>query len=320
MTDLSRRSILGAAALGAGALLSGCAGGTAPPSAGPTAVTTGPADVVLVHGAWHNSACWAKVVPLLTAAGHRVVAPDLPGHGVSARFPATYLLPGQAGLPDDVSPLRDLTLDTVAEAVVDVLRALRANPGSARPTVLVGHSLGGTVITKAAQLAPDQVDHLVYLAAVVPVRLPTTIEYFTLPEAGPANPNLYVGNAATTGASRINPRTTDPVYRELLHTTFYGDLPVDDFLAYANALTPDQPAGIASSAVGATADRWGTVPRTYIKTLQDRAIAPALQQRMIDEADQLTPGNRFDQVTIDSSHSPFASRPDDLAKLLSGVA
>jgi pimeloyl-ACP methyl ester carboxylesterase len=256
------------------------------------------------------------VVPLLAESGRRAIAVDLPGHGVSARFPAAYLQPGQPGLAEEVSPLRELTLDTVAEAVVEVVRSLGADPRASRPIVLVGHSLGGAVITRTAQLVPDEVDHLIYLAAVVPTRLATTVEYFILPEAGPPNPNLYVGNPASIGASRINPRTTDPTYRELLRTTFYGDLSTEDFLAYANALTPDQPTGIASAAVGTTADRWGTVPRTYIKTLQDRAIAPALQQGMIDEADQFTPDNRFNQITIDSSHSPFASQPEQLTKTI----
>jgi pimeloyl-ACP methyl ester carboxylesterase len=37
---------------------------------------------VLIHGAWHGSWCWDKVVPLLQQAGHQVVAPDLPGENM----------------------------------------------------------------------------------------------------------------------------------------------------------------------------------------------------------------------------------------------
>lgn len=308
-----RRLLLGGVGLGTTAALAGC---SAPAAPAPPAAR---ADVVLVHGAWHNSACWAAVLPHLSALGHRTLAVDLPGHGVFARFPAAYLRPGQPGLDTEPTPLRDVTLETTARAVVETLRSVRAD-GGGRPTVLLGHSLGGSVITRAAQLAPDQVDHLVYLAAAVPTRLPSSIAYFALPEAGPPNPALYVGTAAAIGASRINPRTTDPAYRDLLHRTFYGDVSEDDFLGYANALTPDQPSGIAAADAGATADRWGTVRRTFVKTLQDRAIAPALQQRMVDEADELTPDNRFAQVPIDSSHSPFASRPEELARIISAVA
>lgn len=45
---------------------------------------------VLIHGSWHSSGHWQRVIPLLSAAGHAVVAPDLPGHGLSARFPDGY--------------------------------------------------------------------------------------------------------------------------------------------------------------------------------------------------------------------------------------
>ena len=40
------------------------------------------AHFILVHGAWHGAWCWYKVVPLLRAAGHRVDAINLPGHGI----------------------------------------------------------------------------------------------------------------------------------------------------------------------------------------------------------------------------------------------
>jgi len=58
------------------------------------------------------------------------------------------------------------------------------------------------------------------------------------------------------------------------------------------------------------------VPRTFIRTLQDRTVPLALQDRMIREADAVTPGNRFVVRTMDSSHAPFASRPRELAELL----
>ena len=42
------------------------------------------ATFLLIHGAWHGAWCWDRVVPLLRAAGHDVVAPDLPAHGADA--------------------------------------------------------------------------------------------------------------------------------------------------------------------------------------------------------------------------------------------
>jgi hypothetical protein len=59
--------------------------------------------------------------------------------------------------------------------------------------------------------------------------------------------------------------------------------------------------------------------RTYIHCTQDRAIAPALQQRMVEDADRLTPGNRTAVLALDSSHSPFASQVELLAGALQGL-
>jgi hypothetical protein len=68
-----------------------------------------------------------------------------------------------------------------------------------------------------------------------------------------------------------------------------------------------------------TAERWGAIPRTFIRTSEDRTIPPALQDRMIADADAATPENRFDVHTLPSSHSPFASMPDRLAEVLASV-
>lgn len=304
--EITRRGAVLSGMTALGALTVGC-GASTPEPAG--------VDYVLVHGAWHSSACWADVTPALFGPGARAIAIDLPGAGLGARFPAAYLAEGQRGLAEEPSPLRDLTLDETADAVVATLRALRSD-GPGRRTVLVGHSLGGPTITRAAESAPELVDHLVYVAALVPTALGSSAAYLALPEAGPRYPFLYVGDPAVIGATRINPRSTDPAYRDLLHRTFYGDVDEERFLAFAAGLTPDNPVGIARATVGATAQRWGSIPRTYVLTTQDRVVTPAVQQRMIDDADRLAPGTRFRVVPIDSSHSPFASRPGDLAGIL----
>lgn len=66
--------------------------------------------------------------------------------------------------------------------------------------------------------------------------------------------------------------------------------------------------------VNVTADRWGSVPRSYILCTQDRAIGPERQQAMIDRtgSDQV--------ISIDASHSPFISMHDQLATVLIDVA
>ncbi len=104
-------------------------------------------DVVLVHGAWHGSWCWRRVVPLLWAAGHRVVTVTLTGLGERAH---------------QLSPA--VTLGT---HVADVVTAVRAE--ECRGAVLVGHSYGGMVVTGAADRLGEEVGALVYVDGVVPL-------------------------------------------------------------------------------------------------------------------------------------------------------
>jgi len=104
------------------------------------------ATFVLVHGSGHGGWCWRRVVPLLTAAGHRVLTPTLTGLGDRA-----HLLS------------RSTDLDLHIADVVSVLEHERIHDA-----VLVGHSYGGMVVTGAADRVGHRVAHLVYLDAAIP--------------------------------------------------------------------------------------------------------------------------------------------------------
>lgn len=90
-------------------------------------------NVVLVHGAWSDGSGWLKVIPLLQAAGHTVVA-----------------------VQNQMSSLADDTKNT--RSVIDAMNG---------PTVVAGHSYGGAVMTAAARDAAN-VKALVFIAAFAP--------------------------------------------------------------------------------------------------------------------------------------------------------
>jgi len=96
---------------------------------------------VLVHGGWSGGWYWEKSVPLLEVAGHRVEAPNLLGSG------------------DDRTPIPEVSLQGYADRIAGVLDA---HP---EPAVLVGQSMGGMVISQAAEQRPDEVETLVYVGA-----------------------------------------------------------------------------------------------------------------------------------------------------------
>jgi pimeloyl-ACP methyl ester carboxylesterase len=272
-----------------------------------------PQTFLLVHGAWHSSFCWTQVSAKLAAAGHRAVAIDLPGHGMHARYPQSYFAEGQVGLDAEPTAVGSITLDSAAAAVVTALQELQGQ--AAQPT-LVGHSLGGAVITRAAELSPQLIGRLVYLTAFLPTRLPSPAALYQLPEAQvEGRPDLTVGDPGKIGAVRFNPRGNIDYLRKL-HSVFYQDVPFEQFLPYAVGLSPDLPLNLWAGENGVTAARWGRIARSYIHCTEDRAIPPALQLRMIADADSLTPSNRTRVVAMKSSHSPFVSCVEELVTVL----
>jgi len=106
---------------------------------------TNATTVVLVHGAANDSDVWQKVARGLACAGYAVLAPDLPGHGLSRG-----------------EPLRSI------EALADWLIALLDAAGVAR-AVLAGHSMGSLIALEAAARHTQRVSRLVLLGSSTPM-------------------------------------------------------------------------------------------------------------------------------------------------------
>lgn len=110
--------------------------------------------ILLLHGLGEHAGYWRENAPALVAAGYRVVAPDLAGHGRSAKPQRTYGIEWQAALQ---------------RALLDAL-------GVAEPVTVVGHSMGGQIAMRLAHLHPERVRALALIA-------PAGIETFTPTEA-----------------------------------------------------------------------------------------------------------------------------------------
>ncbi|WP_447037248.1 alpha/beta hydrolase [Streptomyces sp. DSM 118878] len=288
---------------------------TDPSSAAAVAAATSSADTVfvLVHGAWHSSGQWAATQRALAGHGAASMAVDLPGHGFDAPLPSGYLKAGQPGLATEKSALATVTMDDSAESVLDTLRRARRH----HRVVLVAHSVGGGPASLATEQAPELLDEIVYLSAFVPAGRPRFFDYLGSPaNASARGGSLHLGDSGDLGAVRINPLSQDPAYVEELRQTYYHDIPADRFGRWRSALSPDLPLAIPTTPVTVTAERWGRVPRTFLRCADDRALPAAVQDLMIAEADRAVPGNPFTVQTLPGSHSPFAARPHDLAAAL----
>jgi pimeloyl-ACP methyl ester carboxylesterase len=168
--------------------------------------------------------------------------------------------------------------------------------------ILVGHSRGGTVISEAAERAPDSIRTLVYLAAFL---LPSGL---TLAEAAARVPRVQRGNILAPGpdgSSIVQPQAIGP--------TFYNMTPPEWVARAIERLTPEPAKGMAT-AVNITQGAFGRVPRAYIECAQDNAVPLELQRAMQAELP-------CDPVfTLETDHSPFYSAPELLVATLEKLA
>lgn len=240
------------------------------------------ARFVLIHGAWHGAWCWEVVAPRLAALGHDVCAPDLPGMGADA----------------DLGHVA--TLDEWAMFVAGIASA------DSGPAILVGHSRGGIVISRAAELAPRAVRRLVYLAAVMPRSGEAMGSMFDDPELTSQSPlNGAVGISANGLTMTLN--SQDAALR-----AFYNTSPPERAQAAFARLTPE-PLNMQATPVLLSESRYGSVPRSYILCEQDRSLPVRLQRQMIDR-------QPCDAYTLDTDHSPFYSAPVELAAMLDDIS
>lgn len=239
------------------------------------------ARYILVHGAWHGGWCWEEIVPGLEARGHVVVAPDLPGMG-----------PAQEG----VAPP---TLDDWANFVADLARI------SGEGAILVGHSRGGLVISRAAELAPEAIVRLVYVAAVL------------------AGPGETLADAVLHGRSEpmalsagiaIDPHSRRSRLKDLATAKdmFFGNSS-DAVARRAFARLKEEPFDIVRTRLELTPERYGRVPRTYVECLRDVALPIEVQRALCAR-------HPCEIATLDTDHSPYYSMPAELTNILHEAA
>ena len=271
--------------------------------------------VVLVHGFWHGSWCWSLVTEQLAVHGIPSVAVDLEGHGLRGRSPASrWGRPfDPAAYATEPSGVAAVTASSAAATLVRQIRVI----GGGEPCVVVAHSMGGTVATAAAELEPSLFAHLVYVAAFAPVAGRAAAEYSTAPEnKGEMYSSLLTADPAVVGAARID--TGDADRHAAIRETFYGDVDQATAEAAISLLEPDGPVGIPAEAFPVTAGRYGTIPHSYVVCTKDNALPVALQRRFVDEIDAVS-ATPTAVTELDSSHSPFLSRPAALSAVIAGT-
>jgi pimeloyl-ACP methyl ester carboxylesterase len=221
-------------------------------------------NVVFIHGAFADGSCWSAVIQDLQAKGHDVTAPQFP----------------QTSLADDVARLRQ------------VLARQRG------PTVLVGHSYGGQVMTALGADTSDIVG-LVYVAA------------FGLDEGESI--------AALGGDAPPAPALANLIVDE----QGFGWLPEDDFVNHfaadvdpvkarvMHAVQQGVSMSVFEDVMGTPA--WKSLPSWFLVAGNDEAIAPDAERMFAERMGA-------DTVEVPSSHVAMVSHPDAVVELVEAAA
>ena len=233
----------------------------------PTSAAPKP-TIVLVHGGWADSSSWNAVTQRLQNDGYTVIAA--------------------------ANPLRNFQTD--AAYLSSVLATISG------PIVLVGHSVGGVLITNAATGNPN-VKALVYVAAFAPDQGETVGQLLVMnPGSQAAPPNLTF---------RPYPNGVDVyITPSAFHSVFCADLPATTAAVMAANQRPIDAAALGEPS-GVPA--WKTIPSWYLVASNDQAIPPATERFMAKRAGATT-------VEIPSSHVAMISHPAVVTDLILSAA
>jgi pimeloyl-ACP methyl ester carboxylesterase len=224
----------------------------------------GQPNILLVHGAWADGSCWSDVVAQLQARGYTVTAPQFP----------------ETSLADDVARLRQ---------VLDLLNG---------PTLVVGHSYGGQIMTALGEETSNVVG-LVYIAAF---GLDHGETIGALLQAGPPTPALAHLKIDSRG------------FAWLPEDDFVGHFAADIDPRKAKVMYAVQQALSASTledVMGVPA--WKALPTWYLVAADDQAIPPDAERAFAKRMGATT-------VEIQSNHCAMVSHPNEVVDLIETAA
>ncbi|XP_062153792.1 putative methylesterase 14, chloroplastic [Alnus glutinosa] len=247
---------------------------------------------VLIHGEGFGAWCWYKTIALLEESGLLPTAFDLTGSGIH--------------LADTNSVA---TLAEYAKPLIDFLQDLPED----EKVILVGHSSGGACISYALEHFPQKISKAIFLCATMVSNGQRPFDVFA-EELGSAECFMQESKFLIYGNGKDKPPTGFMFEKEQMKGLYFNQSTTKD-VALAMVSMRSTPLGPIMEKLSLTPENYGAARRFYIQTLDDRALSPDVQEKLVRE----NPPERVFKIK-GSDHCPFFSKPQALHKILVEIA
>lgn len=233
------------------------------------------ATYVLIHGSLIGGWCWNKIGKVLENKGHFVYAPDLPGHSTDSNISA-----------------KEITFEKYVSFVCNLVNGIEGK------IILVGHSLGGAIVTKVIEHVISKIEKVIYVCAIVPKNGDTIGELMKSDSISEVNNSVQINKE----------KMQIEVNFEKIDEVIFNGCDKND-IAYAKKMVVPQPFLPFTEPIILENEYFKMVGRIGIVCTEDKSLSPAIQEQMYRDA-----GCKM--FFLNSGHAPYFSKPDELTKIL----
>ncbi|KAJ0587212.1 putative carboxylesterase [Helianthus annuus] len=249
-------------------------------------------NIVLIHGEGFGAWCWYKTIALLEESGMIPTALDLTGSGIDLK---------------DTNNVT--TLEEYSKPLIDYFQDLQED----EKVILVGHSSGGACVSYAMEQFPQKISKAVFLCGTMVSNGQKPFDVFA-ERLGSAELFMKESKFLIHGNGNDKPATGFMFEKQQMRGLYFNQSPAKDIALAMVSMRP-VPLGPMMQSLSLSKEKYGAGRRFYIQTLEDHALSPDIQEKLVRE----NPPEGVFKIK-GSDHCPFFSKPQSLHKILLEIA
>jgi pimeloyl-ACP methyl ester carboxylesterase len=234
---------------------------------------------ILVHGAMTDGTAWYKIVKPLESEGNKVVVINLPSHG------------------KDATKISEVNYNRYLSVIKDSVNAQNGK------VILVGHSMAGLLISSIADIIPEKIEALIYVAAFIPKSGESVFKLNGQDAKSKFGANIVMADDKASATLKL----------DKIKDVFCNDCNEAD-IELLKLSHKSQPLSPLAEEIILSDKNLDQINKYVIQTRNDNAITFEFQKRNTERAK-----NVKKVFVLESGHSPFISKPKELATILLSI-